>query len=88
MSVQVDCECGHRFEVHGTMAGGLANCPSCGKATPVPGLRDPLWRLWQAAAVILVAAVTWPVYATMGPGPAVVAAVAGLLLAWLASKLL
>ncbi len=70
------------------MAGGLANCPSCGKATPVPGLRDPLWRLWQAGAVILVAAVTWLVYAAMGPGPAVVAAVAVLLLAWLASKLL
>ncbi len=70
------------------MAGGLANCPSCGKATTVPGLRDPLWRLWQTVAVILLVAATGLVYMTVGPMAAVGAAVIGLLLAWLASRLL
>ena len=70
------------------MAGGLANCPSCGKATTVPGLRDPLCRLWQTVAVILLVAATGLVYATFGPGAAIGTAIIGPLLAWLASRLL
>ena len=57
--VQVDCEeCGKAFEAVDTLAGGLTNCPGCGKATPVPGLRDPLFRLLQASIVIGWALVT------------------------------
>jgi len=61
--VYTDCEgCGHRFEAADTLAGGLANCPGCGKATPVPGLRDPYFRLLQAAMAlgwVLLAAIGW-----------------------------
>ena len=51
--IHVDCEqCGKPFEVADTLAGGLTNCPDCGKATPVPGLRDPYYRLIQLGMVI------------------------------------
>jgi hypothetical protein len=47
--IHVDCEhCGNQFDVADTLAGGLANCTACGKATSVPGLRDPYYRLLQA----------------------------------------
>ena len=88
MTILVDCDCGQFFEAPDTMAGGLANCPSCGKATAVPGLRDPLWRLWQIATVIVVAGVAWAAYGIFGPVTAVATAVIVAALAWLASKLL
>jgi len=48
----VDCElCGERFEIADTLAGGLTNCPRCGKATRAPGLRDPMFRLVQIGLV-------------------------------------
>ena len=51
--IHVDCEqCGTPFEVADTLAGGLTNCPGCGKATPVPGLRDPYYRLLQIGTAI------------------------------------
>ena len=51
--IHVDCEhCGKPFEVPGTLAGGLTNCPACEKATPVPGLRDPYFRLIQIGMAI------------------------------------
>ncbi len=49
----VDCEhCGQPFEVADTLAGGLTNCPACGKATPVSGLRDPFFRLIQIGTAV------------------------------------
>ena len=47
------CEhCAERFEAPGRSAGGLTNCPSCGKATTVPGGRDDLWTLIVAGGVL------------------------------------
>jgi uncharacterized paraquat-inducible protein A len=61
--IHVDCEqCGKQFEVVDTLAGGLANCPGCGKATPIPGLHDPYYRLLQVAMAVgwmLLVAVGW-----------------------------
>ena len=58
----VDCEhCGQPFECADTLAGGLTNCPSCGKATPVTGLRDPYFRLLQ-----VVIATGWALLITIG----------------------
>ena len=61
--IHVDCEqCGTPFEVADTLAGGLTNCPRCGKATPVPGLRDPYYRLFQigmAFGWVLLTAFGW-----------------------------
>lgn len=51
--LHVDCEqCGRQFEVADTLAGGLTNCPDCGKATPVLGLRDPYYRLIQIGMAV------------------------------------
>ena len=60
--IHVDCEqCGKPFEVADTLAGGLTNCPDCGKATPVPGLRDPCFRLIQIGM-----AIGWALLTTFG----------------------
>ena len=57
--IQVDCEhCFKPFEVADSLAGGLATCSDCGKATPVPGLRDGWFRLTQIAMVVGWALVT------------------------------
>jgi len=45
------------IQVTRAQVGGIVNCPGCGKAVQVEGLRDPLWRLLQAGAVLLVLAV-------------------------------
>lgn len=48
--IGVDCQhCLKSFEAADSLAGGITNCPGCGKATPVPGLRDPLFRVMQVA---------------------------------------
>jgi hypothetical protein len=58
--IRVDCEsCGDFFEVAPTLAGGLANCPGCGRATPVPGLRDPLYRLALVGIPVAWVLLTW-----------------------------
>ena len=60
--MHVDCEhCGQPFECADTLAGGLTNCPLCGKATPVPGLRDPYFRLIQIGM-----AIGWALLTTVG----------------------
>ena len=52
MDTVADCKhCGNTFEIDGDLAGGITNCPSCGKATEVQGLRDPIWRLAQAGGL-------------------------------------
>lgn len=44
--VAVACSCGGKFQVSDSFKGGLVNCPSCGKATTVPGGPEPLfWGL-------------------------------------------
>lgn len=51
MTVPVRCTCGHSWFAAKSLAGGLTNCPRCEKATTVPGLRDPFWRVLQLAGV-------------------------------------
>ena len=60
--IEVDCEHCHKlFEVADSLAGGITNCPGCGKATPVAGLRDPWYRLTVAGM-----AVAWAVLTAVG----------------------
>ena len=61
--IEVECErCGQFFEAADSLAGGLTNCPACGKATEVPGLRDKFFRVIQvgmAVAWALLTAIGW-----------------------------
>lgn len=51
--VEVECErCGKFFQVADSLAGGLTNCPACGKTTDVPGLRDVFFRVIQVGMAI------------------------------------
>lgn len=46
--ILTSCEhCAHRFEVPRSAAGSLWNCPSCGRATRIPGESDPAWVPFQ-----------------------------------------
>ena len=78
--------CGRQFEVPTSMVGGFANCPDCGKAAPVEGLRDPIWRLWQTLGVVGAVGVASLVYWQAGAGPAIATGAAALGLAWLISR--
>ena len=52
--VEVECErCGRFFEADDALAGGLTNCPGCGRAAGVPGLRDAWFRGIQVGMVVL-----------------------------------
>lgn len=68
------------------MVGGLANCPACGKAAAVEGLRDPLWRIWKTATFVAAIAVAYATSQTAGTGWGLAALVVGMLLAWLISR--
>lgn len=68
------------------MVGGFANCPDCGRATPIEGLRDPIWRLWQVLALAGVAGVTYLVYSSAGIGAASVTGLSLIGLTWLISR--
>ena len=55
--LEVICDCGHRFNVPGSLRGGMSNCPSCGKAAAVPGgpekLFWPVLGFWVLVALIV-----------------------------------
>ena len=55
--LEVICDCGHRFNVPGSLRGGMSNCPSCGKAAAVPGGPEKLFWLvlgfWVLLALIV-----------------------------------
>ena len=53
MQLEARCSCGHLWFVAPELAGGLTNCPRCGKATQVKGLRDPFWRVLQVVALVV-----------------------------------
>ncbi|MFQ5845274.1 MAG: hypothetical protein ACE5JG_09840 [Planctomycetota bacterium] len=88
MSVEVPCECGHVVAAGDETAGGIVNCPACGHAVEVPGLRDPWWRLLQAAAALAWAGGTALAWAAAGSGAALVTAVALAGCLWLLSRAL
>ena len=87
MEVDVQClGCGQTFTVPDSMVGGLANCPGCGKVTPVRGLRDPLWRLWQVVWLLVVLGSAIIGFQFGGAAVAVGVILAGLLGGWLLSR--
>jgi hypothetical protein len=75
LPIEVDCPCGASFPASDELAGGITNCPSCGKAVDVPGLRDPFWRVCQVGAAIVWAGVTAVVFVQSGPLPGVLTGV-------------
>lgn len=88
MSIPVACDCGRRFECDARLAGGFVNCPSCERAVAVPGLRDPLWRVLQVGAALLLFGVVCWTLAAGGFVAAVLAAIVGGALLWGLSRLL
>ena len=68
------------------MVGGYANCPDCGKAAPVEGLRDPVWRLWQLFCLLCIAGAAALSFHFCGTTVAVIAAITGAALLWLVSR--
>jgi hypothetical protein len=61
--LQVTCpECGRQFEAPASMRGGIANCPACRRAVPVPGGPELLFRVLISGGVLLIltaTALTW-----------------------------
>jgi uncharacterized paraquat-inducible protein A len=84
----VCAHCRHAFEPPARLAGGIANCPRCGRAVEVPGLRDPMWRVLQAVVAAAAVAVTLVMAQYTSPAPAVVAGALVLAGAWLLSRVL
>ncbi|MCA8959531.1 MAG: hypothetical protein KDC38_03415 [Planctomycetes bacterium] len=84
MGVDVHCEhCGSRFEAAPSLRGGFANCPSCGRATPIPGGPEPILWLSISFGVLLGGGATWLAAASLGPTAGLVTgccAVAGLII--------
>ena len=87
MTLVVRCSsCNHAFEAAVQLAGGFTNCPACGKATAVEGLRDPIWRLWQVGAAVGIVGLGVVVGRVAGPLAGSVVVVVGLAAAWLVSR--
>ncbi len=88
MSIPVECPCGNPFDAEDALAGGFVNCPRCGRANAVQGLRDPAWRALQVGALalgVLVTAVAWD---AGGAAAGLATGVALALLFWLLSRAL
>ncbi len=86
MAVPVRCSCGHFFTVEAHLTGGYVNCPGCGKATPVPGLRDPFWRAVQVVASAVWMAAVVGGYVLFGAPGSLIVGVGGAALLWLLSR--
>lgn len=54
MRTQACSSCGSFFEVKERFVGGIVNCPACGRAAEVAGLRDHRWK-----GLVAVVAVGW-----------------------------
>lgn len=86
-NVDVECgSCGRAFVADAKFAGGFTNCPGCGKATAVPGLDDPLWRLAQVGGLVLAVLVGFGVGAAFGPGFGIGAGLLAAGVLWLVSR--
>ena len=64
------------------------NCPWCGRATGVPGLSDPLWRLIQAAIVGAAGAALALGWSSASPATGLWAGAGVLALGWLGTRAL
>jgi hypothetical protein len=82
------CACGHEFDVDDDLAGGITNCPRCGKAVEVPGLRDAAWRVLQVATAAAGAAATAAAFLAWGAAGALATALCFAAAAWLVSRTL
>ena len=83
----IECQhCGHPFDVEDDLIGGFTNCPHCQKATAVEGLRDPLWRLGQLGAVVVLALIASPFFFAYGMLTAINVFLGGLAIVWLISR--
>ncbi len=72
---EASCQCGRSFPVRLEQVGGIVNCPSCGQAVEVPGLRDGMWTGLKVLAAIVWAASIAAVYVHHGMIPALGTAV-------------
>ncbi len=88
MSVEVPCPCGHLFPVGENFIGGVVNCPKCGHAVDVPGLRDAAWTTLVILGVIVWGAGSAAATLIGGPLTGVVAALAIATVLWLVSRAL
>lgn len=87
--MEVHCEiCGDPFPAAERSAGGIVNCPWCGKATSIPGLRDPIWRLVQAGVVVLAALAFAVGWMEISPVAGVTSGAGVLALGWLVTRAL
>jgi len=75
--VDVFCPCTNLFRVPKSMKGGLANCPQCGKAVPVPGGPEILFWLLLSGGIAAVLGVAAVLYHFSGVPAAVGALVMG-----------
>ena len=76
------------FEVPASLVGGHANCPGCERATAVEGLRDPMWRLVQVAAALVIVLVTALTVNHFGVAAGCVVGACGAAAFWLLSRCL
>ena len=82
--ITVRCQhCVSVFEVGPELVGGITNCPDCGRATQVGGLRDPLWRGLQLGWLLLALGVGVLLSLAHGVGLGSSVGVGLLLLGWL-----
>ena len=89
MPQQAHCtSCLGEFTPRRDQVGGIVNCPLCGVATPVEGLRDPLWRLLQVGLLVLALVVGGTIGAVAGPAAGVLAGLGGLGVCWLLTRAL
>lgn len=88
MNPEVRCRCGHLFLADARLAGGITNCPRCGEAAEVPGLRDPIYRVLVLLGVAGSGAVAWAAGAAAGPAIGLLCGAGALGLLWLLSRAL
>jgi len=88
MPIEVVCDCGKVFSVPEEQAGAFVNCPGCGKAVRVEGLRDPFWRALQAGALVISVVVAVVVGRAAGWGVGVLSGAAVACFLWILSRAL
>lgn len=86
MSVTARCPEGHTFQVDASLTGGITNCPTCGQATDVPGLKDPFWRVLQVIAAFGWLCATFAAFSWFGPLEGIAAGIGLAALIWLVSR--
>lgn len=76
--VEVQCDCGHEFQVPKSMKGGLVNCPVCQELVDVKEGFEFLYWLIIGTAFIFIGASSVVVYVSGGPVAGIVTFVIGI----------